>query len=180
MKLRLLARTSSLVRGAAGALLGGAGGGGRLGGGLLVLDGAPGPLDGLRQPALIHGLEQVVHGLQAEGLHGVLIVGGDEDEVRQVDAFFAQPADHAEAVEAGHVDVQKDHFRLQLADQLDGVQPIGTRCDYFHFREILEQVGELVAGQLFVVHDNCREGGCRRIAHGSWSWYYNISVFGSL
>ena len=164
MKLRLLARTSSLVRGAAGG--GACARPGRGSGRLLFLDGPPGALDGFGQPALVHRLQQVVHGLQPEGFHGVLVVGCHEDEMRQLDVLFPQPPDHAQAVQTRHVDVQKNQFRLQLLDQFDGLQTVGTSCNYFDFREILEQVGKLVAGQLFVIHDNCRESSRRAVSHG--------------
>ena len=81
-------------------------------------------------------------------------------------ALFAQPAYHAHAVQTGHVDVQKNQFRLQLADQVHGLQAVGTSCNYFDFRKILEQVGELVAGQLLVVHDNSSESSRRAVSHG--------------
>ena len=162
MKWRLFARTSSFVRGAVAAA--GAWRGSFRS--LLLLNRAPGPLDRLRQPALVHRLQQIVHGLQPEGLHRVLIVSRDEDEVRQVDVLLAQPADHAHAVQPGHMYVQKHQFRLQFLDQIDGFQAIGTGCNYFNFREIPQQVGELVAGQLFIVYDNCREGSRRAVSHG--------------
>ncbi len=162
MKLRLFARTSSLVLGRRGSGLGRGGDVRRL----LILNGAAGALDGFGQPALVHGLQQVVHGLQAEGFHGVLVVGRHEDEVRQLDILFAQPPDHPHAVQTGHVDVQKNQFRLHLLDQFDRLQTVGTRCNYINFREILEQVGKLVAGELFVIHDNSSECSRRAISHG--------------
>ena len=94
----------------------------------------------------VHRLQQVVHCLQAEGLHGVLVVGGDEDEVGQLDVPFAQPADHAQAIQPRHIYIQKNQFRLQFLDQVDRLQTVGTPCNYFNFREIVEQVGKFVAG----------------------------------
>ena len=98
--------------------------------------------------ARVHRLQQIVHRLQAEGLHGVLVVGGHEDEVGQLDVLFAQPADHAHAVQAGHIYIQENQLRLQFLDQVDRFQTVGTPCNYFNFREIVEQVGKFVAGQL--------------------------------
>ena len=107
---------------------------------------AAGAFDGFRQPAAFHRLEQIVHCLQAEGLHGVLVVGGHEDEVGQLDVLFAQPADHAQAIQPGHIYIQKNQLGLQFLDQFHRLQTVGTPCNYFNFREIVEQVGKFVAG----------------------------------
>ena len=90
------------------------------------------------------------------------------------DAFFAQPADHAHSVQAGHVNVQKHHVRLQRFDQFQGFQTVGTCCNYFYFREIPQEEAKLVAGQFFVVNYDCSYGRGRTVAHGSW-YYINFS-----
>ena len=114
MKLRLLARTSSLVRGA--------------------------------EAALFHRLEQIVHGLQPEGLHGVLVVGCDKNDVGKIDGLLAQPPDHSHPVQTGHMYVQEHHVRLQLENQVEGFKTVGTPCNYFNFRGILQEKSKLVTG----------------------------------
>ena len=59
---------------------------------------------------------------------------------------LAQPADHAQAIQPGHIYIQENQFRLQFLDQFDGFQTVGSPCNYFNFREIVEQVGKFVAG----------------------------------
>jgi hypothetical protein len=154
MKLRLALRISSLVR------CGGVEGGQRRRGFrrlfflFFIERRPPRAIDGFRQARLIHGLQQVVHGLQAESLHGVLVVGCNENEMRQFHAGLAQVAHYRHAVLAGHVDVQEDQVRLGLADQLDGFQAVAAGGHHLHFREVPQQVGQLVASQLFVVYDH--------------------------
>src|ERR1019366_1165590 len=150
----------------------GAGRGGRRGrtgcgiGAAFFLEEARGALHAFGQPALVHGLQQVVQGFQPEGFHGVLVVGRDEDEMRQDGAVFPQPAHHAHAIQARHVDVQKYQLGLQLLDDLDGLETIGTSGDNFDFGEVFQQERELVAGELFIIHDNGRKYGRRTVAHG--------------
>jgi len=45
-----------------------------------------------------------------------------------------------------------------FADQADRFQAVFALRDYVHVGQVLEQVGELVARQLFVVDDDRREG----------------------
>ena len=39
-------------------------------------------LDGFGDAGFVEGLEDVVHGVDVEGLHGVLVEGGGENDVR--------------------------------------------------------------------------------------------------
>jgi hypothetical protein len=80
----------------------------------LFLNGPPGPLHRLCEPPAVHRLQQVVHGLQPEGFHRILVVRRHENEMRQVHALFPQLPDDAHAVQTGHLHIQKDHVRFQL------------------------------------------------------------------
>ena len=62
--------------------------------------------------------------------------------------------------------IQKHQLRLQFLDQFDGLQTVGTGCNYFNFREILEEIGEFVAGKLFIINDNCSDCSRRAVSHG--------------
>ena len=79
-----------------------------------------GALDGFGEAVLLDRLQQVVHRLQAKGFDGVLIKGCHENEMWQRFSLLPQLADHAHAVQAGHLYVQKHEIRLQLLDQIDG------------------------------------------------------------
>jgi hypothetical protein len=61
-----------------------------------------------------HRLGQVIGGLQLEGLHGVLGVGGDEDQGRRL-RQLAQGLGQRQAAGAGHVDVQQRDVETLVA-----------------------------------------------------------------
>lgn len=66
-------------------------------------------------------LENVVDRPDLEGLDGVLLVGGDDDEHRRVPAQLPIDArDDLEAAHPRHADVEKDDVRPQLPDLVDG------------------------------------------------------------
>ncbi|KAF5036660.1 hypothetical protein DSECCO2_572760 [anaerobic digester metagenome] len=111
----------------------------------------PGALEAHGQTFGRDGLEQVIHGVLLEGGHGVLVKSGDEDEKGHVDAVHGL-AQHVETVLAGHADVEEHEVGPV---RLDGGQ---GRAGAVGFGDLdvgvgAEQVGELVASRLFVVHD---------------------------
>ena len=76
-----------------------------------------GPADGLGEAFPADGLEDVVDGLEVEGLDGEALVGGDEHDERRPGEAGEEPG-QVEAVEAGHVDVEED--------DVDGLGPVGS------------------------------------------------------
>src|SRR5208337_5580779 len=81
-----------------GGRLGGGLGGGELGDELFQALGGAGVgfdlffgfLDGFGDAGFVEGLEDVVHGVDVEGLHGVLIEGGGENHVRDFELALDQ------------------------------------------------------------------------------------------
>ena len=59
-------------------------------------------------------LEQVVHRAGVEGVDRVLVVGGDEHDVRRL----ADALGHFQARQAGHADVEEHHLRLVLQESV--------------------------------------------------------------
>ena len=68
--------------------------------------------------------------------------------------FLAQLADHAHAVQAGHLHVEKDQVRLQVFDQLHGLEAVGGGGDNFDIGKLLQLIGELFGGELLIVHQD--------------------------
>src|SRR5579884_3440494 len=121
----------------------------------LRFDLATRPLKRLGDARLVEGLEHVIHGIHVERLHRVMIERRGEDHVRHFHLPFNKLLQYAEAIEPGHLHVQKNQVGRVLFDQckrLDAVFPLPDDAD---FREALEQVRQLFAGRLFVV-DNQR------------------------
>jgi hypothetical protein len=49
--------------------------------------------------------------------------------------------------------VEENQVGIMLFDEADSLQAVLALCDNVYVAAILEQVSELVAGELFVVHD---------------------------
>src|SRR5215469_4111142 len=111
----------------------------------------------LRHPLLVKRLQQVVDGVHFKGLDGILIVGGREDNFRQGNFLVEKFLDYAEAIETGHLHVEKDHVGAVLADQVDTLDSVLSLSHDVHIAGVLEQVGELVPRQLLVIHDDRRQ-----------------------
>jgi hypothetical protein len=65
-------------------------------------------LDGFGDAGFVKGLEDVVDGVDVEGLDGVLVKGSGEDDVRNFEFAFDKLLEDAEAIEAGHLHVEED------------------------------------------------------------------------
>ena len=78
-----------------------------------AVDGADHPAYGLGEPVGAHRLEHVVDRVQVEGLDGVLLVGGDEDDRRR-GPEAAEHLGQLEPGQAGHLDVEEDRVDRAL------------------------------------------------------------------
>ncbi|MPN37918.1 hypothetical protein SDC9_185439 [bioreactor metagenome] len=130
---------------------------------LALVPGIAQPLHGACKPRRLHRFEQIVHGLCLERLHGILVVGGDEDDggkgcvggpvIDNLGGCF-QP------VLSRHADVEKQHVGLEFQRQLRGTDAIfGNGVDLQfgpHQRQrLLKTLGE----QRFVFGDQCARMG---------------------
>ena len=61
--------------------------------------------------------------------------------------------EHAEAVEAGHLDVEQHEIRLLLGDGLDGLEAVAALADDLDVGLVLESVAHPLARERLVVHD---------------------------
>ena len=64
----------------------------------------------------------------------------------------------AEAVEAGHLDVEEDEVGIVLLDEVDGIEAVFALGEKMDFGEGFEEEGEFFAGGLFVVNDDGVDG----------------------
>ena len=112
----------------------------------------------MRHPLLVERLQQVVDRVHLERLDRILVKGGGENDLGKSDFLVEQFLDDAEAVEAGHLHVEKDQVGIVLADQVDAFEPVLALGHDVHVADIFQQEGKFVAGKLFIVHD---DGGQR-------------------
>ena len=116
----------------------------------------------LGQPVLAHGLEHVVDRVELEGVDGVPLVGGHEDDRRRL-LEAGQHLGQLEPGQARHRDVEEDPVDLQL---LEDPQRVGGRVAGEHLADpgvALQQEGQLVQCGTLVVddeHPQARGGWC--------------------
>jgi len=78
--------------------------------------------------------------------------------VRDFELALDEPLENAEAIEAGHLDVEEDEVRVVLLDQINSVETVFALGKEMDFGEGFEKEGELFAGGLFVVDDDGVDG----------------------
>ena len=99
-------------------------------------------------------LQQVIHRVGVESAHGVLVVRRHEDHRRGVGPRLDQ-LQHLEAVQFGHLDVEKHQVRRGLGDGLHRLEPVGALGHDLDFRVRRQHFAQEPARQFFVV-DNYR------------------------
>ncbi len=85
--------------------------------------------------------------------------------MRQRNVLFPEILNYAKAIQARHLDVQENDVRLQVFDELDRLQTIAAGSQDLDVGKLLEQVGQFLAGQLFVVNQNGGEGAGSSLSH---------------
>ena len=78
--------------------------------------------------------------------------------LRQRNLAVEQLLDDAEAVEAGHLHVEKKQVGIVLADEVDGFKAVFALRDDVDIAGILEQIGKFVARELFIIDDDGGKG----------------------
>jgi len=129
-----------------------------LGGAGVGFDFLFGFLDGFGDAGFVEGLEDVIDGVDVEGLHGVLVEGGGENDVGDFELAFDQLFEDAEAVEAGHLDVEEEKVRGMLFDEIDGFEAVLALGQEINFGEGFQEEGQLFASGLFVVDNDGVDG----------------------
>ena len=95
------------------------------------------------------GLEEVIDGMGVERAHGVLIVGGDENDDRSVGGL--DQFEDFKAIELGHLDVEKEEVWGGFGDGLYGLEAVAALGDDFDFGVGREQFAQIAAGEFFVI-----------------------------
>jgi hypothetical protein len=146
------------------------------GGAGVGFDFAFGFLNGLGDAGFVEGLQDIVDSVDVEGLDGIVVEGGGEDDVGDFEFALDEFLEHAEAIEAGHLDVEEDEVGGVFFDEGDGFEAVFALADEGDFGEGLEEEGEFLAGGFFVVDDDGVDGhgkgkytvGGEEVASGEW------------
>ena len=112
------------------------------------------PLHGQAEPNRVDRLEQVVDRVDLERLDGMLIIRGDEDDVRRR-ARVEHPARDLEAGQPRHLHVEEHEVGLQAVDGRQRFHAVARLSDDLDPAQLSEQKSQLIPGQLLVVDENC-------------------------
>ena len=107
--------------------------------------------NGFLQAVLLDRLQQIVAGVQIEGLDRVFPVGGHEHDLGP----GRERLDLLGQLDAGdfrHFDVQEDDIRLQFFYPRQRLMRIGVCRDQRHFRSLVEEPFEIIQAESFVVY----------------------------
>src|SRR5213078_1815084 len=109
-------------------------------------------LDHAGQPLGLDRLDEVVEGLDGEGVDGVAIVSGDEDDRGPLAAVEHEPR-HVEAGHPRQLDVEENDVVADAPGEPERLAGSRGLADHFDLGMAREQVAQLTARRLLVVHD---------------------------
>jgi hypothetical protein len=118
------------------------------------IDFAFGALDGFGDASFVERLEDVVDGVDVEGLDGVLVEGGGKDDVGNFEFAFDELFQDTETVKAGHLDIEENEVGGMFFDKVDGFKAVLALAKEIDFGKGFEEEGEFVASRFFVVDDD--------------------------
>src|SRR5216684_9119180 len=110
-----------------------------------------------------------------KGLHRVVVERCREDDVRELSLTVHQFFDYTEAVEAGHLDVEKDQIGRMFLDESESFDAVFALADEMDLGETFEEKREFVARGFFVVYDECVDRH-----DGAWTWAWSVYATGVL
>ena len=100
---------------------------------------------------IVEWLQQVVESANLKSAQGVSVVGGDENNAGRI---AAKHLDDVEAIEFGHLHVEKNEIGFHGADCRKRLATGAALGNYFDFRMAAKQRGEIGSGERFVVHND--------------------------
>ena len=117
-----------------------------------------GALQGFGDAGLVEGFQDVIHRVYIEGLDGVIVEGGGEDDLRDALFAFEEFFDYAEAVEAGHLHVEEDEIGIVFFDEREGFEAVFAQGDHVYFGKAFQEIEKFVPRGAFVVNDDGIDG----------------------
>lgn len=112
-------------------------------------------LQRLAQPGARGRLQEVIERAGVKGAQGMLVVGRDENDGRQL--LRPQGVEHVEPVHPRHLDVQEYQVRLVFADGGHRRRAVPAFAGYLYIRLGREQRAETLAPERLVIHQECAD-----------------------
>jgi hypothetical protein len=119
----------------------------------------PHPLQRGAETLLLERLHQVVDRAHVEGLAGVALVGGDEDDGRARLRLPGEPFGHGEPAHLRHLDVEEHHLGAICRDRVARGGAVGALGDEMKIGLAGEQPADPGPRQRLVVHDHRPDRG---------------------
>jgi hypothetical protein len=89
----------------------------------------------------------------SKGLNRVVLESRCKDDRRHAQLALHELLYHAEAVQSGHLHVQKNEIGIVLLDERQCFNPVLPLCNHFNFRKTAQEKLQLVARGALVVYD---------------------------
>src|SRR5437868_14889290 len=116
------------------------------------------PVDRFVEPFTVVRLEQIIERVRLECFQRELVVRRAEDDGRHRRA--GDGIEHFEAVESRHLHVEKNQVRCPTFDLLHGFLAAAAFTDDFNVFVFFEMKPNAVAGEGFVIYDQCSNHAC--------------------
>ena len=142
--------------------------------GLFGRETAPRPIERLLEAVGVDRLQDVVHRVHRKGIHGVLVEGGDEDELSRQVGFDEPPRD-LEAGQSRHLHVQKDDVGPEIAGLAQRVEAVRRLADNLDTASLTQQKAQLLSRELLIVDHEGADGRHQAVAR-SWTTSSGIST----
>jgi hypothetical protein len=109
--------------------------------------------DGVLKPVVFHRLQQIIHSIGSEGIHGKGIIGRDEHDGGHI--VLLQSLHHVETREARHLDVEEHEVWCQLGNGSQRFLAVLAGLHHLNLRILLKAHAQATARQRLIV-DNDR------------------------
>ncbi|MNV23301.1 hypothetical protein D3C71_1143100 [compost metagenome] len=106
------------------------------------------------EPFLTDWLQHIVERIHFKGFKRILVVRGNKDDFC-LGTDIQYPNCRLQAVDLGHVDIQKDDIGLQRRQRSNGLQGINERPGNLHIRGFLQHKLQFDQSKPFIIDKHC-------------------------
>ena len=124
-------------------------------------------LNGRFQSVGCEGLEKIVQCVTFEGSNCPFVIGGHKYDLRQLAPWIGgEGADCVEAIHIRHAYVEEKKIRIGQPDEVDCFTGRTAFAHDVNVRDLLKELTDLLAGQHFIVCEDCANHRVPNLAMG--------------